>query len=40
MHFDLAQSELAKNVLSTAKEVQSVGEEKLFIIFSDLQLHY
>jgi hypothetical protein len=33
MHFDLTQSELAKNVLSTSKEVQSVGEEKLFIIF-------
>ncbi len=40
MHFDLAQSELAKYILSTSKEVQSEGEEKLFRIFSDLQLQY
>jgi hypothetical protein len=40
MHFDLTQSELAKYVLSTSKEVQWEGEEKLFRIFSDFLLYY
>ncbi len=37
MHFDLAQSELAKNALSTSKEVQSLGDKsysEFFLLFN------